>query len=243
MILSGCASYSDNYYTYILQNRYNIYETNNERESKIELFSHNYRYYDLVFEILLNSQEENGLTPSGYSKYNYTGPYDLIITIESYFTNWIKNGKTDTGRGNDIDLNKIIFNKITLYKKGKPIDLLDKIILNGNNGNFEKKYPIGVSSPYSPVNIFDDDDTLLFRNHGIINLAKQRESKGYIRQTASLFLENIDVNYNKDISFNLELEITLEKDNGESENKIITAKYKRKKITKLKERAFLNDLL
>lgn len=238
IVLSGCIShnYSDKFYTYILQNRYNVHDNNSESEGKIELFSHNYRNYDLRFEIFENSVNSNGTTPNGYGKYIYSEPFDLAITVEAYSTNWIKNGKIDTGRENDIDLNKIIFNKIILHTKNKSIDIHDKIILNRED---KKEYPSG--RRYSTKKIFDDDDILLFKNYGIIDLAKQRETLGYFVDTASLFLENIDINYKNDKYYIIELDITLEKDDGTSENKIIKAKFIRKTRTTAKQRALLGN--
>lgn len=226
------------YYTYILQNRYNIYETDNETVSRIELFSHNYICYDLVFEIFENSQEGNGFTPSGYSKYVYTGPYDLTIVIEVYFANWIRNGEADTGRDNDIDLKKITFNRITLNTKNKSVDIRDKIIFNG-----EKRKVYHSGNIYLANNIFDEDDFLLLKNYGTIDLAKQRETLGYNKTVVNLFYENIDIDYKKDKNFTIEFDITIEKDDGTSDNKTIEAKYVRKTKTKFKERAFYSNFL
>jgi hypothetical protein len=253
--LSGCKSlYSDKYYTYFLQNKYSKNETESwyhkdedEDESKIKLFSHNYRYYDLYFIIKETGEVLDGFTPDDDARYNYTEPYDLTVGIEAYFTNWIKDESKDTGRDNDIDLNKIIFNKLILHTKNKSIDMRQ---------NFST---IAICNQDS-----NEDDILLFKNYGIIDLEnlRQRDSDSINRRDRTddgllnylpaiydqkvllrLFYKNIDIVYKNDRNFIIEFDITLEKDNNTVDNKIIKAKFNRGKRYEISDSEFSKFLL
>jgi hypothetical protein len=131
----------------------------------------------------------------------YKEPYDLYFDI-------------------NIDgLKNIIFNRIILHKKNETIDLTNKIKISTTHRH----------SPLSGTNTFSGDEILLFNNFGVIDVSEQEKkiNDGYYMNVYFTY-KNVDIVYNEDIFFNIEIDMMIERNNGTILDKVIEVKFIRK---------------
>jgi hypothetical protein len=178
---------------------------------------------NVYFEIEEKTKIENG-QKLDENLFIYKEPYTLYIDFLIYHF---------------FDLEKMTDNSIRLIKNNKNVDIRSMFIPQYNS-----VYKVHNVGHFSAV---DEENKLLFKENGIINVSKIRatqrkkiaenfglpESEINNKIEIRLSYEDIDVIYGDDKHFRIELDMTLEWEDGRIENKLIEANFKRKKIINL----------
>ena len=132
-------------------------------------------------------------------------------------------------------IKKIEISKAVLHKKNKSVDfisLIMPVLIEFDSERREYTYKA-----------FDDDDMLLFRNNGIIDIDN---NKIILNKEYSVFLltyDNIDVIFKENKYFSIEIKMTFETEKGKKEDITLNLKFKRKIIIEKTIREIINEYI